>query len=112
MRQGTTETAARHRTLLRRTVAVETPQCTRAEMDEMLDKAIEKFKNSQGEARLQAREKMDKMLDLMANGPQYTIEELNERIREAEEYFETGGKGVPNEQVMTELDEFVDLLCS
>ena len=112
MRQGIINPNVRHRTSLRRAMAVEIPQYTRAEMDEMLDKAIEKFKNSQGEARLQAREKMDKMLDLMANGPQYTIEELNERIREAEEYFETGGKGVPNEQVMKELDEFVDLLCS
>lgn len=93
-------------------MAVEIPQYTRTELDEMLDKAIEKFRTSQGEARLQAREEMDKMLDLMANRPRYTMEELHERVRKATEYFDAGGKGIPNEQVMKDLDEFVDLLCS
>lgn len=112
MGQGTTETAERRRTARRRTIAVDTPQYTRTELDEMLDKAIEKFRTSQGEAHLQAREEMDKMLDIWANGPRNTMEELNERIRKATEYFDAGGEGVPNEQVMKELDEFVDLLCS
>lgn len=111
MRQGTTDTTERPR-IRRRRLKATVAQYTRTEIDQMLDRAIEKFKISQGEARLQAREEMNEVLGLWANGQRYTMEELNERIRKAKEYFDAGGKGIPHEQAMNELDEFVDLLCS
>ena len=43
------------------------------------------------------------------NGPQYTIEELHERIRQAEANI-AAGKVKPNEQVMKEMREFVSSL--
>lgn len=52
--------------------------------------------------------------DQTATGPgraRYSIEELHERVCEAVEYFEAGGEGIPNEQVMQELDDFVELIC-
>ena len=55
----------------------------------------------------------DELLARWANepydGPQYTIEELHERIRQAEANI-AAGKVKPNEQVMREMREFVNSL--
>lgn len=40
----------------------------------------------------------------------YTVEELHERVRRAEAYFNAGNKGIPNEEVMAEMEEFVNRL--